>query len=125
MGISILSYYSQFKIFKEELITIHIPYFIAKFNLIYFIPIFILTWIIDYFFQSGKLLEVLQSNLIGSVNSDPLIAQTMAQVFNLPLYELLNTIISDYFYLNLYYLIFSILIYGLFYYLLKEKVNSM
>jgi hypothetical protein len=116
MILAVCSYCAHFIIFKRELTWSHIPYYIFKINLIQFIPTFIIFLIIYLLLKSGKLINL----IVGFLSSSE--SEKLLEIIpNLPIYSVLLNIMNETLILALWYLILSIFLYLIFYYLVKYK----
>lgn len=117
--LSSITYYGHFKLFKRELIPLHIPYYLSKINLYNFIPTFVFLGIFIYLITSGMLLEFIST--IIPVNGDFNIITIVSQ---LPIYISMITLLGYVLVLNGWYLLFSLVIYISLFIWLKIEVKK-
>lgn len=113
--ISLGLYYLHFKIFNKELIKVHIPYFIAKHNLINFILSFLIFVIIYYLMVSGRLIDFILNRISGN---------NLSFIKNLPILNVIEHIFDEIIYFSIIYLLISIFVYIGLYFILKKDVES-
>lgn len=109
-------YYLHFKLFKREFLDIYIPYFIAKQNLINFVFSFIFFGTIYFLIKSSKLIDYILT-IMGN--------ESFLFIKDFPLIESLIIIFDNIFYIFLLYFIFSLILYLIFYFLLKKEVSRL
>lgn len=112
-----ITYYLHFRLFKRELIPIHIPYFISKQNLYHLILPFVLLIILYYFLSQGYLLEIISNFLPQEMGFDS------SFLANIEIFRVLISIFSKTIFIESIFIIFSILVYATFYFLLKKRVK--
>lgn len=118
MSMAIGTYYLNFKINNRELILIHVPYYIAKINLINYVPAFLLFLLMYFIIVSGKLTQIV-SNLLP-----PEMTTGIDALIEMPIFQTILDIFDQIIFLNLIYLGISILLFGLFFLLLKKEVRN-
>ncbi|MCA9497410.1 MAG: hypothetical protein KC589_10805, partial [Nanoarchaeota archaeon] len=118
MALAFISYIGHFKLFKRELIKYHISFFISKFNLIHILVYFIFLAIIYYLFASNFIFNI----IIKSAPEE--IASTISLALSLPTLTLIIDIMGNILMYTMVYLVASIVVFGIFYYLLREEVNK-
>lgn len=117
--ISILTYFGHFKLFKRELIPLHIPYYISKVNLFNVISTFVLLGIFIYLFNSGMALEFI-SNIVPQTSGIDIIDL----VSHLPIYIILLDLLDFVLILTGWFLVVSLVIYLGFFIWLKIEVEK-
>ena len=117
--LAFVTYYLHFKLFNRELILVHIPYYITKIHIINFVPTFILLGVIIFLMKTNYMLTVIQNALNVQEGID-----VISLVTNLPAYEVLMNILTQVLTLCIIILIFSLVSFGIFYFLLRKEVNT-
>lgn len=113
--IGIISYYLHFKLFNREYKKMEIPYFISKINLINYAPAYILLLVIYFIITGPKLMEIITQ----LVPKEMIFA--IALVFTSPMFYIFMEILKEMMILSTIYFIISIILFVLFYFLLKKE----
>ena len=117
--LSFLLYLYHFRLSKKEVVGWYVPYYISKLNLISFVSVFILILVAKLILSSGRFVGLISYMLAGDSNQ---ILQKEV-FFSLPAYQVTVDIMSQIVTLSLCYLIFSVILFGFFYFMLKKSVE--
>ena len=112
-------YSYHFRLSKKEMIGWHVPYYVSKLNLISFVSVFILILVAKLILSSGRFVELISYMLAG--DSNQILPKEV--FFSLPAYQVTIDIMSQIVTLSLCYLIFSVILFGFFYFMLKKSVD--
>lgn len=113
--IGTLSYYLHFKLFNREYKKTEIGYFISKINLINYAPAYIILLITYLFLTGPKLIEIV-SQIIPKEMSF-----LTGVLFSSPIFILFLEILKEMMFISTIYLILSIIIFVIFYFLNKRQ----
>ncbi len=119
MIVALVSYYLHFKLFDREVVLLHIPYYVAKKNLFLYLPTFVLALGIYFVLASGILVSFVIDLFglgDGYFNSE--------FFMNLAIYKVIMDINWQFLVLAIVYLVLSIGVYALFYFLLSRKLKN-
>ena len=122
-GLAVLCYYLHFFLFNRKFDWIDIPYYISKINLLNLIPAIIVLGATYYLFTNESTSQYFQFGQsaaeMEAVNID---------ITSLPIFEVLYDITIDFIMLNVYFVVFSVVLFvGLFCYRkwgLKSKITD-
>lgn len=112
------TYFLHFKLFNRELISIHIPYYISKINLISFSINYIILFLVYLIINKDLLLNLIKENPIleNVINLDTLI--------NLPIFEIIKLINSQMITYATLYLVISISLFGALYFMQSRAIDN-